>query len=305
MPQHVTVSDYDPAWLEAYARERKAITGILGDNCLAIYHIGSTSVPGLPAKPIIDIMAAVRSLEQVDEAAGAFAGIGYEFCGEFGIPGRRYLRKGGDERTHQLHIFQAGDWNNIGRHLAFRDFMRSHEKEREEYGTLKKDLARRFPYDIGSYCDGKDAFVRSMEEKALSCFDGSWDRLYLAAREVQYERKLSPLLEAGGVSAALLTDKGNLYTGVCIDTACSLGMCAERNAIAHMITQGESRIVKLTAVMRDGTAGMPCGACRELMMQLGEGAGDTEILCDHETKKTVRLRELMPDWWFEGGRHRE
>lgn len=192
MPQHVTVSDYDPAWLEAYARERKAITGILGDNCLAIYHIGSTSVPGLPAKPIIDIMAAVRSLEQVDEAAGAFAGIGYEFCGEFGIPGRRYLRKGGDERTHQLHIFQAGDWNNIGRHLAFRDFMRSHEKEREEYGALKKDLARRFPYDIGSYCDGKDAFVRSMEEKALSCIDDSWDRLYLAAREVQYERKLSP-----------------------------------------------------------------------------------------------------------------
>ena len=183
--------------------------------------------------------------------------------------------------------------------------MRSHEKEREEYGTLKKDLSRRFPYDIRSYCDGKDAFVRSMEEKALSCFDGSWDRLYLAAREVQYERKLSPLLEAGGVSAALLTDKGNLYTGVCIDTACSLGMCAERNAIAHMITQGESRIVKLTAVMRDGTAGMPCGACRELMMQLGEGAGDTEILCDHETKKTVRLRELMPDWWFEGGEHRE
>ena len=67
MPQHVTVLDYDPAWPEAYARERKAITGILGDNCLAIYHIGSTSVPGLPAKPIIDIMAAVRSLEQVDE----------------------------------------------------------------------------------------------------------------------------------------------------------------------------------------------------------------------------------------------
>ena len=142
MPQHVTVSDYDPAWPEAYARERKAITGILGDNCLAIYHIGSTSVPGLPAKPIIDIMAAVRSLEQVDEAARDFAGIGYESCGEFGIPGRRYLRKGGDERTHQLHIFQAGDWNNIGRHLAFRDFMRSHEKEREELQLLFCGLGR-------------------------------------------------------------------------------------------------------------------------------------------------------------------
>ena len=299
MPQHVIVSEYDPAWPDMYQQEKEQIVRILGENCLAVYHIGSTSVPGLAAKPVIDIMAAVRSLEKVEEAADRFSGIGYESCGEFGIPGRRYLRKGGDERTHQIHIFQGEDWGNLGRHLAFRDYLRAHERERQAYGDLKKELARRFPYDIEGYCDGKDAFVRNLESEALTWYDGTWDRLYLKARMVQYERQLSKTVEAGGVSAALLTDKGGIYTGVCIDTACSLGMCAERNAIANMITNGESRILKLIALMPDGRAGMPCGACRELMMQLGETAGETEILLDQETKETVRLKDLMPRWWYE------
>ena len=119
----------------------------------------------------------------------------------------------------------------------------------------------------------------------------------IAARKVQYERKLSPLIEAGNVSAAILSAKGNIYTGVCIDTACSLGMCAERNAIANMITNGENRILKIVAVMPEGKAGMPCGACREFMMQLHKSAGETEILCDYETKKVIRLKSLIPAWW--------
>ena len=116
MPQHITVVNYDPEWPSKYVRERDYITEILKENCISIYHIGSTSVPGLAAKPIIDIMAVVRSLEKVDTVAEKFSEIGYEYLGEFGITGRRYLRKGGDERTHQIHIFQADDWNNIGRH---------------------------------------------------------------------------------------------------------------------------------------------------------------------------------------------
>ncbi len=136
-----------------------------------------------------------------------------------------------------------------------------------------------------------------MEERALSQYDGTWDKLYIAARKVQHERNISPLIEAGSVSAALLTAKGNIYVGVCIDTACSLGMCAERNAIANMITKGESQIVKIVAVMPDGKAGMPCGACREFMMQLDKAAGEIEILCDYETKKVIRLKSLIPDWW--------
>ena len=297
MPQHITVLNYDPEWPLKYERERKAIAEILDGNGISIYHIGSTSVPGLAAKPIIDMMAVVRSLEKVDDARGKFSELGYEYLGEFGIAGRRYFRKGGDERTHQIHIFQADDWNNIGRHLAFRDYMRTHEKERVEYAEIKTALAQRFPYDIDGYCDGKDAFVREMEKRALLEYDGTWDRLYIAARKVQYERKISPTIDAGAVCAALLTEKGNIYTGVCIDTACSLGMCAERNAIANMITNGESHIKKIAAVMPDGKAGMPCGACREFMTQLDECAGEIEILCDYETKGTVKLKALLPDWW--------
>lgn len=124
-----------------------------------------------------------------------------------------------------------------------------------------------------------------------------WDELYDKARQVQAPRSISPFIDAGGVAAAILTDKGNIYVGVCIDTACSLGMCAERNAIANMITHGESRITKVVAVMSDGRVGSPCGACRELMMQLDKNSGDIDILLDINTKETVKLGDLMPDWW--------
>ncbi len=124
-----------------------------------------------------------------------------------------------------------------------------------------------------------------------------WDELYSAARKVQKGRTVSPFIEAGDVAAAVLTKAGNLYVGVCIDTASTLGMCAERNAIANMITNGESQIDKVVAVMPDGKVGPPCGACREYMMQLDKGSGEIEILLDLETRKTVRLKELIPDWW--------
>lgn len=123
-----------------------------------------------------------------------------------------------------------------------------------------------------------------------------WDELYNAAVRVQNIRTISPFIDAGGVAAAILTKKGNIYVGVCIDTASTLGMCAERNAIASMITNGESQIDKIVAVMPDGRVGSPCGACREYMMQLDKDSGDIEILLDLETQKTVRLRELIPDW---------
>lgn len=124
-----------------------------------------------------------------------------------------------------------------------------------------------------------------------------WKKLYNAALEVQNAREISPFIEAGGVAAAILTKTGNIYVGVCIDTACSLGMCAERNAIANMITHGESRIDKVVAVMPDGRVGSPCGACREFMMQLDRDSGEIEILLELDTEKTVKLRELVPEWW--------
>ena len=124
-----------------------------------------------------------------------------------------------------------------------------------------------------------------------------WEELYRAAAEVQRPRALSPLVEAGGVAAALRTKGGRIYVGVCIDTACGLGMCAERAAAASMITHGEHQIDKILALMPDGRVGPPCGACREFLMQLGPESGEMEILLDLEGRKTVRLKELMPDWW--------
>ncbi|WP_330627707.1 cytidine deaminase family protein, partial [Clostridioides difficile] len=87
-----------------------------------------------------------------------------------------------------------------------------------------------------------------------------WKELYNNARGKLNPRTISPFIDAGGVAAAILTDSGNVYTGVCIDTACTLGMCAERNAIANMITNGESKITKLVCVMSNGSVGSPCGA---------------------------------------------
>ncbi len=125
----------------------------------------------------------------------------------------------------------------------------------------------------------------------------TWHAMYESARSVQNGREISPFIDAGSVAAAVLTDRGNIYVGVCIDSACSLGMCAERNAVANMITNGESKITRVLAVMKNGKLGSPCGSCREMLMQLHRDSRDIEILSDIETVKTVRLNELMPDWW--------
>ena len=124
-----------------------------------------------------------------------------------------------------------------------------------------------------------------------------WKTLYEKAGSVQNGRVVSPFIEAGGVAAAILTRSGNIYVGVCIDTASTLGMCAERNAIANMITHGESQIDKVVAVMPDGKVGSPCGACREYMMQLDKDSGEMEILMDRDSMRVVKLKELVPDGW--------
>ena len=168
MAQHIIVAEYDPQWASMFETEADLIKEILQENLVEIHHIGSTAVEGLSAKPKIDIMPVVKSLETVDTVSSKFEEIGYEYLGEFGIKGRRYLRKGGDERTHQIHIFAEGDTNNINRHLAFRNYMRTHPKERAQYSALKKELAQKFPYDIDGYCDGKEAFIKCIEAKATS-----------------------------------------------------------------------------------------------------------------------------------------
>lgn len=126
-----------------------------------------------------------------------------------------------------------------------------------------------------------------------------WNELYEAAKRVQNERKISDYIDAGGVAAAILSSSGKIYTGVCIDTCSTLGICAERNAIFNMITNGENTIQKVIAIMPDGKTGAPCGACRELMVQLmPDDYRDIEIMMDYEAGKVVTLGTLTPEWWI-------
>ena len=126
-----------------------------------------------------------------------------------------------------------------------------------------------------------------------------WNTLYQAAKEAQNPRRISDYITAGEVSAAILSASGKIYTGVCMDTCSTLGICAERNAIFNMITCGESQISKVLAILPDGTTGAPCGACRELMVQLMPGEyRDVQIMLDYETKKITTLGQLTPEWWI-------
>ena len=126
-----------------------------------------------------------------------------------------------------------------------------------------------------------------------------WDRLYAAAVAVRKERRISDYVTCGEVSAAILSGSGRIYTGVCIDTCSTLGICAERNAIFHMITNGEAEIQKVIAILPDGSSGAPCGACRELMVQLmPEKYKDVQIMMDYEAENVVTLGELTPAWWI-------
>lgn len=149
--------------------EAKKLKLIFDDEIIAIYHIGSTSVPGLQAKPVIDILVVVKDIHNVDNYNIEMGNIGYIPKGENGIVQRRYFQKGGDNRTHHVHIFQVGSWE-ITRHLAFRDYLIGHPDEMKKYGTLKQNLARQFPYNMNCYIEGKDTFMKNMERKALEWY---------------------------------------------------------------------------------------------------------------------------------------
>lgn len=164
---NITVTNYDENWIQLFKEEAVKIREVLSDEIVDIHHIGSTAVPDLQAKPIVDIMPTVKDIERLDTYNTKMAEIGYEPLGENGIPGRRYYRKGGENRTHQIHIFQADNHFEIERHLAVRDYFRAHHKDVIEYGKLKEQLAKEFPKDIEGYCDGKDDFVKKLERKAV------------------------------------------------------------------------------------------------------------------------------------------
>ena len=129
--------------------------------------------------------------------------------------------------------------------------------------------------------------------------DKIWKEMYDAAKAVLSARKISEYVTCGEVAAAILSKSGKIYTGVCVDTCSTLGICAERNAIFNMITNGESEIDKVLAIMPDGSCGAPCGACRELMVQMMAGKyREIEIMLDYHTGKTITLGEITTEWWI-------
>jgi GrpB-like predicted nucleotidyltransferase (UPF0157 family) len=133
---------------------------------VAVHHVGSTAVPDIFAKPIIDILVEVQCVGRIDEFNQEMIEQGYLPKGEFGISGRRFFIKGDEERrSHHIHVFQTGD-PAIERHLAFRDYMIAHPEEAQAYGCLKQELAREFPHDIDSYMAGKNDFIKEIERKA-------------------------------------------------------------------------------------------------------------------------------------------
>lgn len=166
----VEVVEYSSKWPVMFQEEALKIKNILRDELIDIYHIGSTAVENLKAKPIIDIMPVVRDITKVDKYNKEFETLGYEPKGEFGIAGRRYFRKGLTVRTHHIHIFEISNSRDIDRHLAVRDYLRAHPQDAFEYGQLKSKLAALYPFDNKAYCDGKDAFVKELERKALKWY---------------------------------------------------------------------------------------------------------------------------------------
>lgn len=187
MTRIIEVVPYRNEWPGMFEAEARLIKQALGDNCIAIHHIGSTAVPGLAAKPVIDLLPVVKSIVQVDQSNAAMQQLGYEARGESGMLFRRYFPKGGDERTHNVHVYEE-DNPEIERYLKFRDWMRAHPLDREAYGNLKKEVALKHPHNILDYCMGKDEFVASIDAK--TGFNGVRVVQALTDREWQAVRML-------------------------------------------------------------------------------------------------------------------
>jgi GrpB-like predicted nucleotidyltransferase (UPF0157 family) len=165
--RRVVVVPPDPAWPERFEQIASDVRGALACPIVALHHIGSTSVPGLAAKPIIDLLLEVERVEALDEEHEGLSAIGFAAWGENGIPGRRYFTKElAGERVAHLHAFAAGD-AGLTRHLAFRDYLRAHPAIAAEYGQLKERVAASCNNDIEAYVDGKNAFIQHHEAEAL------------------------------------------------------------------------------------------------------------------------------------------
>lgn len=164
----VRLSDFSEDWPLMFQKEAQFLRKIFDVEVIRFEHFGSTSVHGLKAKPVIDMMCIVKDIERIDSFNDKMKALGYDVAGDWGIPGRRLFRKGGENRTHHIHFYPI-DNPQIDRHLIFRDYLRSHPEEAARYSRFKEELAARFE-NTSEYSPAKKAFVSEMEQRALTWF---------------------------------------------------------------------------------------------------------------------------------------
>ena len=158
----VKVVAHHSKWAEYFRQEKEILAQIMGPKLLDIRHIGSTSIPAMPAKPIVVILAAVKSLSDVEPFLEDLIRVGYQDKGNGDVVGRRYFVKGEeDKRTHHLNFCEMNSsfWTS---HVAFRDYLERHPDAAKQYAALKRALAAKFPNDRPAYTAGKEEFVRSI-----------------------------------------------------------------------------------------------------------------------------------------------
>jgi GrpB-like predicted nucleotidyltransferase (UPF0157 family) len=167
----VRLTEFSENWALMFLKEAQLLSGIFGDEIIKFEHFGSTSVYGLKAKPVIDMMCIVKDITKIDLLNDKMESLGYDVAGEWGIEGRRLFRKGGENRTHHIHFYQI-DNPQIDRHLIFRDYLRANPEEVVRYSHFKEELARRFE-NTSEYSPAKKSFVQEMELLAIQWYTES------------------------------------------------------------------------------------------------------------------------------------
>ena len=165
----IRLSEYDENWVQMFGDEAQFLKGIFRDEIIKFEHFGSTYVPGMNAKPVIDMMCLVKDINKIDSFNEQMHLLEYDVAGEWGIIGRRLFRKGGGNRTHHIHVYQY-DNPQIQRHLVLRDYLRTHPDEIEKYRYLKEELAQQYD-DTAFYSKAKKPFVKELEQRALNWFE--------------------------------------------------------------------------------------------------------------------------------------
>ena len=165
MTRKYYVVDHNPLWLEQFQSEKRLLKEVFGKAAVNIHHIGSTAIPSIKAKPIIDILMEVSALSVVDQKNQKLEELGYEAKGENGIAERRYFQKGGIERSHHLHCFLS-DHPEVRRHLNFRDYLIAHPEKAMEYSALKHRLSIEHDGAREAYLSGKEPLIRQLDMEA-------------------------------------------------------------------------------------------------------------------------------------------